>query len=132
MDLKDLERLFQKEGIGVMGIADGEGWVNLAIYSPPIITSEGTLVFGTTQRLTYKNLTENPRAMFMYVPQEDWNGVRIRLRLAKDETSGKWLEKWKERFHAMGYTSLAKEIRHALHFKVEEVRPLKERPFCKG
>ena len=131
MDLKDLERLFQKKGIGVMGTADGEGWVNLAIYSPPIITSEGTLVFGATQRLTYKNLTENPRAMFMYVSPEDWDGVRIRMSLVKDETSGEFLETLKERFLAIGYTTLAREIRHALHFKVEEVRPLKEGPPCK-
>jgi len=132
MDLKDLERLFAKKGIGIMGTSDKEGWVNMAIYSPPIITQEGTLVFGATQRLTWQNLTQNPRAMFLYVCPQGWEGVRIRMRLMKDETSGEMLETWRRRFQAMGYSTLALEIRHALYFQVEEIRPLKEGPSCKG
>ncbi len=131
MTLKDLEKLFQKKGIGIMGTADDQGWVNMAIYSPPMITEDGTLVFGATQRLTHENLTQNPRAMFLYVVPETWEGVRIRMRLVKDETSGEMLEAWKERFQAMGYTTLAREVRHAFHFQVEEIRPLKEGPSCK-
>ncbi len=92
MDLKDLERLFQKKGIGIMGTADREGWVNMAIYTPPLITQEGLLAFGATQRLTHQNLTENPRAMFLYVVPETWEGVRIKMRLVKDETRGELLD----------------------------------------
>ncbi len=124
MDVKELERLFRKGGIGIMGTADGQGWVNLAIYSPPIITPRGYLVFGATQRLTYKNLMENPKAMFMYVTQE-WEGARIRMSLMRDETSGEYLDALKQRFLDMGYTDLAHEIHYALHFRIEELRPLK-------
>ena len=132
MELKNLEKLFSKKGIGIMGTADGEGWVNMAIYTPPIIMDEGTLVFGATQRLTYENLTQNPKAMFLYVVPETWEGVRIRMRLVKDETGGEMLETCKKRFQAMNYTTLAREICHAFHFQVEEIRPLKEGPSCKG
>ena len=126
MELKDLEKLFEKEGIGIMGTSDKGGWVNMAIYSPPIITSEGLLVFAATERLTYKNLRENPRAMFMYVTNDiNWDGARIRLCLVKDEVSGSMLERLKARFKEMGYFALALEIKHALYFKIEETRPLK-------
>jgi len=126
MEPKDLEKLFEKEGIGIMGTCDEEGWVNMAIYSPPIITSESLLVFAATERLTYKNLRENPRAMFMYVTNDiNWDGARIRLCLVKDEVSGSMLERLKARFKEMGYFALALEIKHALYFKIEETRPLK-------
>lgn len=126
MDLKYLEKVFQKKGIGIMGTADKNGWVNMAIYTPPIITSDGLLVFAATQRLTYKNLTENPRAMFMYIcSDKDWEGIRVKLSLVKDETSGPMLERLKKRFKDMGYIALALELRHALYFGIEEVRPLK-------
>ncbi len=128
MELKNLKRLFQEEGIGIMGTADVQGWVNMAIYSPPIITPESALVFGATQRLTYKNLMENPRAMFTYVStQRNWEGVRIKMTLVKDETHGVLLRTLKQQFEDMGYTTLAQEICHALHFQIEEVRPLKEK-----
>lgn len=126
MDLKELKKLFKKEGTGIMGTSDKKGWVNMAIYSPPIITGEGLLVFGATERLTYKNLSENPKAMFMYISDDiSWNGARIRLSLVKDEVSGAMLERLKAKFKDMGYFALASEIKHALYFKVEEIRPLK-------
>ncbi len=126
MELKDLEELFKKEGTGIMATADKEGWVNMAIYSPPVVTPEDLLVFAATERLTYKNLKENPRAMFMYLTDEaGWGGARIRLYLTKDETSGAILEQLKERFERMGYSALALQIKHALYFRVEEIRPIK-------
>jgi len=109
-----------------MGTADKNGWVNMAIYTPPIITSDGLLVFAATQRLTYKNLTENPQAMFMYICSgKEWEGVRVRLSLVKDETSGPMLDRLKKRFKDMGYSVLALEVCHALYFRIEEIRPLK-------
>ncbi len=124
--VEQLKEMFQENGIGIMASSDADGWVNMAIYSPPIITAEGLLVFGATERLTYKNIKENPRAMFMFVcPDKGWKGARIRLSLVKDETSGPMLEKVRERFKEMGYYYLASEICHALYFKIEEIRPIK-------
>jgi len=126
MDLEYLKKVFEEKGIGIMGTSDKYGWVNMAIYTPPIITSEGLLVFAATQRLTYKNLTDNPKAMFMYICSEkDWEGIRISLSLVKDEGTGAMLEALKRRFREMGYSALASEICHALYFKIEEIRPLK-------
>lgn len=53
--------------------------------------------------------------------------LKMLFQLVKDETSGEFLETLKQRFEDMGYTTLAQEICHALHFLVEEVRPLKEK-----
>ncbi len=125
-DIGKLKNIFQEDGIGIMATSDSKGWVNMAIYSPPIITNEGLLVFGATERLTYKNIKENPRAMFMFIRlNKGWEGVRIRLSLVKDEVSGPMLENLRERFKEMGYYHLASEICHALYFKAEEIRPLK-------
>ncbi len=126
MEFQQLKDIFNEKGIGIIGTSDKHGWVNMAIYSPPIITPDNILVFAATQRLTYKNLTENPKAMFMYICSErPWKGVRISLSLVKDETSGYMLKLLKKRFESMGYLELASEICHALYFKIEEIRALK-------
>ncbi|WP_068550344.1 pyridoxamine 5'-phosphate oxidase family protein [Thermosulfidibacter takaii] len=116
----------ERDGIGVMGTSNKKGEINLAIYSPPIVVDESTVVFGATHRVTYSNLTENPHAMFMYIT-EKWKGVRLALRLKKVETEGKMLELIKENFKKIGYTKLAKEIKYALYFEVKEALPLKGR-----
>ena len=126
MKIDQLREFFQMDGIGIIGTSDLHGWTNMAIYSPPIITDENLLVFGATERLTYKNIKENPRAMFMFIQDGTWNGVRIRLYLVKDEESGDMLERIRDRFRSMGYNSLASQIKHALYFRIEEIRPLKE------
>lgn len=125
-EINELKSLFQKEGIGIMATCGGDRWVNMAIYSPPIITPDGLLVFGATNRLTYKNLTQNPKAMFMFIREDRWAGVRIRLTLVKEENSGPMLDQIRERFRKMGYHALASEICHALYFRAEQIWPLKK------
>ncbi len=123
----DFKKILQKEGIGIMGTADRKGRVNLAIYSPPILISHDIAVFGATRRKTYQNLKENPYAMFMYILDKRWEGIRMELELIKVETEGDMNKKIKENFKSMGYHGLAKEIAFALYFKIVNVFPLKGR-----
>ena len=123
----DLEELFAKKGIGIMGTSSKDGKPNLAIYSPPIL-KENMAIFGATRRVTYRNLTENPLAMFMYiVPGEKLDGVRMELVLKKVEDSGETLERIKKNFIKIGYERLAEEIKYALYFEIKNIFPLKGR-----
>ena len=123
----DLEKLFTEKGIGIMGTSSKDGKPNLAIYSPPILKGN-MAIFGATQRVTYRNLTENPLAMFMYViPGEKLDGVRMELVLKKVEDSGETLDRIKENFIKIGYRILAEEIKYALYFEIKNILPLKGR-----
>ncbi len=120
------QEFLRKDGIGIMGTSDAKGNVNLAIWSPPRVLGRDTVLFGATHRVTYKNLTENPRAMFMYIVGR-WEGIRMELELERIETEGTALEEIKEGFKKLGYHRLAEEIRYALYFRVKAVYPLKGR-----
>ncbi|WP_291316787.1 pyridoxamine 5'-phosphate oxidase family protein, partial [Desulfuromonas sp.] len=61
-------------GKGVLSTADGEGRVDAAIYAKPHVMDDGTLAFIMRDRLTHKNLTENPYAAYLFV--EDGPGYR--------------------------------------------------------
>ncbi len=122
----DWKSFLSKEGIGIMGTSNSQGEVNLAIYSPPKILDDNIVVFGATHRVTYSYLTENPKAMFMYITDK-WNGVRLKLKLIKVEKEGSMLENIKNDFIKMGYNKLAEEIKYALYFEVTNAYPLKGR-----
>ena len=123
MNWKEILKL---DGIGIIGTADRDGNVNLAIYSPPQIIGEDRVVFGATARKTYENLMQNPKAMFMYIVKK-WEGIRMELELQKVEAEGEMLKEIKQHFKNIGYDKLAEEIRYALYFKVTAVYPLKGR-----
>ncbi|HSH68653.1 MAG TPA: pyridoxamine 5'-phosphate oxidase family protein, partial [Deferrisomatales bacterium] len=59
----DWNKYFEgRRGTGFMATADKDGEVNIAVYSRPRVMEDGTLAFGMTDRLTHKNLQDNPRA----------------------------------------------------------------------
>ena len=57
------------KGIGVLSTADDSGKVNSAIYSRPHILDDGGIAFIMRDRLTHHNLTENPRAAYLFVEE---------------------------------------------------------------
>ncbi len=74
----------EHRGTGVLATADREGVVNTAIYARPHILEDTTIGFVMRERLSRKNLLENPKAGYLF--QEDGTGTDgIRLRLTRLE-----------------------------------------------
>ncbi len=80
---KDLKQYFeQTEGTGVLATAGSDGQVNAAVYARPHILDDGTAALIMRNRLTRKNLKENPNAAYLFI--EDGPGYRgCRLYLTK-------------------------------------------------
>lgn len=77
----------QTSGIGVLSTADGNGRVDAAIYARPHVMADGTLAFIMRDRLTYKNLAENPYAAYLFIEKGGgYKGLRLFLKKVKEDT----------------------------------------------
>lgn len=120
-----LTDLFQHQGLGVMATASKVGVVNTAIYARPHVIDEQTLVWGMTEGRTYRNITENPHASFLFKASgQGFSGVRLAMKLVRAEESGSMLAKIKENADSTVGPGTGAAVTHAAWFTVAEVRPL--------
>ena len=121
----NLNELFQQQGLGVMATASKEGTVNTAVYARPHVIDEQTMVWGMTEGRTYRNISENPHASFLFKASgHGFRGVRLTLELVKTEESGPMLAIIKENADSTVGPGTGATVTHAAWFKVVEVRPL--------
>ncbi|MGD8352416.1 MAG: pyridoxamine 5'-phosphate oxidase family protein [Nitrospirota bacterium] len=82
----NLKEYFEKTpGTGIMATADGEGKVDVAVYSRPHVMEDGTLAFVMRDRLTRHNLKSNPHAAYMFIEDSPgYQGKRLLLRKVRE------------------------------------------------
>ena len=108
-----------------MATAARDGVVNTAVYARPHIIDDQTMVWGMTKGRTYRNITENPQASFLFKASgPGFSGVRLALELIRTEESGPMLAQIKENADATVGPGTGNAVTHAAWFKVTEVRPL--------
>jgi len=121
----NLSDLFNQQGLGVMATASGEGHVNSAVYARPHVIDEKTLVWGMTDGRTYRNISENPHASFLFkIAGGGFSGVRLVLELIKTEEDGDMLTQIKASADATVGPGTGASVTHAAWFSVTEVRDL--------
>jgi len=120
-----LSELFQQPGLGVMATSSSDGSVNTAVYARPHVHDEKTLVWGMTDRRTFHNISQNPRASYLFrVGSGGFSGVRLSLELIKSEEDGEMLTLIKHNADSVVGPGTGAAVTHAVWFKVVEVRPL--------
>ncbi len=93
----DWKQYFEShQGTGFLATADREGNVDIAVYSRPHVLGDGTLAFGMTDRLTHRNLQDNPKAVYAF-QERGFAGVRLYLEKVREETGGAVLEEVRRR-----------------------------------
>jgi hypothetical protein len=97
--LMNLKEYFDsKKGVGVMSTADNEGRVDAAIYARPHVMDDGSLAFIMRQRLTHKNLGENPFATYLFIENEPgYKGVRLYLKKVRESTDAELIKQMTRR-----------------------------------
>ena len=82
-----LQEYFENaSGVGVMSTADGGGKVDSAIYARPHVMTDGTIAFIMRERLTHKNLQENPYASYLFIEAErGYKGLRLFLKKVRED-----------------------------------------------
>ena len=116
---------FEPGGQGVMATAGADGTVNTALYAIPHVTGEDMLAWGMTERLTYRNVRENPSASFLYIsPGNRYEGIRLTLKLKEIRDSGRLLDTIRGKTRESSGEGAADALKYVAFFEVVEERPL--------
>ena len=112
------------KGKGVLATSDSTGKVNIAIYSKPHFTDEGTLAFIMRDRLSHHNLQSNPHAAYMFIEQSSaYEGVRLHLEKIKESRDEELIASMTRRNLSPEEDKAAGE-KFLVYFSVVKVLPL--------
>jgi len=121
----NFSELFTNPGLGVMSTAAADGSVNSAVYARPHVIDETTLVWGMTDKRTYRNICENCHASFLFkTGSPGFSGVRLTLELIRTEEEGELLDTIKTNADVVVGPGAGAAVTHAAWFKVIEIREL--------
>ncbi len=75
----------EKSGFGVISTSNNKGEVNSAVYAKPHVIDNNTVAFIMRDRLTHKNVLENPQANYMFIEHNHgFHGVRLSLTMLEE------------------------------------------------
>jgi len=125
MELKDYFEV--SKGKGVLATASSDGKVDAAIYASPCFVDGENCAFIMSDKLTHKNISENPKAVYLFVENGDkYAGKRLYLKKTKESDDPEEIETFfKEVWHAKAPASAGgNDKKYLVHFNVESVLPL--------
>ncbi len=118
----------QTSRIGVLSTADADGNVNAAVFGSPRMIDENTVIMGISENRSYRNLLDNPKAVFLVVEPGksimEWKGLRVYLKVEAIDTDGKFYNEIKTGIAEAVGKDAARMIRAAVRFKITEIRNL--------
>lgn len=120
----DLGKYFEDtSGFGVLATADAEGHVDAAVYSRPHFIDEATVAFIMADRLTHRNLTTNPHAVYLFrETSPGYFGIRLYLTKLKEEQDSPAIEQLRRKKHGLEHDE--QHTRFLVFFRVDKVLPL--------
>lgn len=122
MKLKDY--LEKSSGICILSSADRSGKVTTAVYSAPRVLEDNTVCFIMRERLTYRNILENPHAACMFIEHgAGYQGVRLFLIKVREDNDPDIIARMTRR-HLSPEEDRAKGPKHLVIFRVDRILPL--------
>ena len=121
----DLKKYFAAQpGTGIISTADSHGRVNAAIYARPHVQDDGSLAMIMRERLTHKNLQENPYAAYLFIENTPGHqGVRLYLKKVREDDDPELIKKMTRR-SLSAEEDRAKGPKFIVYFAVEKVLKL--------
>lgn len=111
------------EGTGILATADSKGNVDIAIYARPHVIDETTVAFIMNDRLSYRNITSNPKAAYLFLENAPgYKGKRLYLTKTKEETDTELINSMRRRKPDKYQESDSKK--HLVYFIVDKIRTL--------
>jgi hypothetical protein len=125
-EIQELKTYFEgAKGTGVLATSGEGGEVNAAVFARPHVLDGGEVGFVMPERLTYRNLSQNPHAAYLFVEDRPagseprWTGVRLALRKVGEELDTERVKTLRRRTYADDQPG-----HFLVRFSVERVRPL--------
>lgn len=117
----DLHDYFEnRQGTGIIATADTEGKVDAAVYARPHVMQDGTVAMIMRDRLTHKNLQENPYAVYLFIERTSgYNGVRLFLKKVRENQDADLIEQMTRRSLTKAEDK-AKGPKFLVYFEVEK------------
>ena len=113
-----------RPGICILSSADGGGKVATAVYSAPRVMEDGMVCFIMRERLTYRNIIENPHAACMFIEHgAGYQGVRLFLTKIREDNDPDLIAHMTRR-HLSAEEDRAKGPKHLVIFRVDKILPL--------
>jgi hypothetical protein len=133
MDRTALMNIFNKQPrIGTLSTVNANGEPNVAVFGSPQMIDENTVIMGIGENRSFRNLKENPRAVFIVMEPGDtvfdWKGARVYLEAIDIETGGGFYTQVKENIAKAVGEQAAKMIHAAVRFRITEVRGIVDVP----
>ena len=111
------------EGTGILATADSNGNVDIALYARPHVIDEQTVAFIMNEHLSYKNLTSNPKAAYLFLEEgTGYSGKRLYLTKIREDTDAELITSMKKRKTEKYNDSDSKK--HLVYFRVDKIRVL--------
>ena len=111
------------EGTGILATADSNGNVDIALYARPHAIDEQTVAFIMNEHLSYKNLTSNPKAAYLFLEEgPGYSGKRLYLTKIREDTNAELIDSMKRRKTEKYNDSDSKK--HLVYFRVDKIRVL--------
>jgi hypothetical protein len=112
------------KGRGIIATADAEGNVNAAVYAIPHMMESGQIAFIMRDKLTHKNITENPKAAYLFeIVGDGVCGIRLYIEKIKEEQDSPKLEELRRRKHSSAEEN-EMSPKFLVYFKVNKILPL--------
>ncbi|MEE4253598.1 MAG: pyridoxamine 5'-phosphate oxidase family protein [Desulfuromusa sp.] len=113
-----------QNGTGILSTADSSGRVDAAIYARPHVLDDGTLAMIMRERLSYKNLQENPFAAYLFIEQgPGYQGVRLFLKKVREDDDPELIGNMTRRCLSPE-EDLDKGPKHIVYFEIEKALEL--------
>jgi len=122
MTLKDyLESI---KGTCILSSADRSGRVTTAIYSSPRVMDDGAVCFLMREKMTYRNILENPHAACMCIEHSGgYQGIRLFLTKIREDNDPELIARMTRRNLSPEEDRL-KGPKHLVIFRVDKILPL--------
>jgi len=120
----NLAKYFENtEGTGVLGTADADGKVDLAVYARPHVIDEHTVALIMADRLSHDNITANPHAAYLFVEKKQgYHGLRLYLTKTAEETDPQKIEAIRRKCRKDPQEADGQKF--LVHFNIEHTRRL--------
>lgn len=111
------------KGRGVLSTADRAGNVNAAVYARPHMMEEQQIAFIMRDRLSHKNIQENPQAAYLFMAEgQGFSGVRLYLEKVSEKENAPEIEELQRRTRS--YDKEETGSRFLVFFKIKKILPL--------